>query len=160
ARGDARTASLRPNPIFYFDTQLLPLTRPFVPTNQGGPPQTDVYLSYPIDWFVFGKRAAAMQAALLDVRASESTFADLVRTRVLEATTAYYDMLEAKALLDVARQVVKNYEQVEAITEKAVAGGGRPQVELNRIRLSLLSSMQTLRTAEYNLVNSRAKLWA
>lgn len=160
AKGEAWTASLKPNPYLYVDTQLLPLTRAFTPTKQGGPPQTDVYLSYRIDWFLFGKRAARMRAAALHVRSSEAAFADLIRVRVLEAATVYYDVLEAKGLLNVAQQVVANYERVEAVTAKAVAGGGRPRVELNRIRLNLLKSRQVMRIAAYNLVAAKARLKA
>src|SRR5262249_8679291 len=60
ANADALTASLKPNPELFTDVQLLPLPRPFTVDAQGGPPQQDVIVSYPIDWFLFGKRAAAM----------------------------------------------------------------------------------------------------
>jgi cobalt-zinc-cadmium efflux system outer membrane protein len=60
ANGDALTASLKPNPTFNINQTLLPLTRPFTVDEQGGPPQLDIGLAYPIDWFLFGKRAAAM----------------------------------------------------------------------------------------------------
>ncbi|WP_020473820.1 TolC family protein [Zavarzinella formosa] len=158
ANADALTASLRPNPELFTDAQLLPLTRPFTVTRQGGPPQQDVNLSYSIDWFLFGKRAAAMQAALLGVRVSESEYADRVRQRILEAATAYYDVLEGKALLELARQDVSNLKRVEAVTEKAIEIGGRPQVDLNRIRLDRLKSEQAVRDAENTLVGARATL--
>jgi cobalt-zinc-cadmium efflux system outer membrane protein len=158
ANGDALTASLKPNPTFNINQTLLPLTRPFTVDAQGGPPQLDIGLAYPIDWFLFGKRAAAMQAALLGVRISESEFADLVRQRVLQAATAYYDVLAAKALRDLARQDVDNLKQVESITQKSVTAGNRPAVELNRVRLDRLQSEQTLRDAEKTLVNAKAQL--
>ena len=78
AHADALTASLRPNPTLYLDIQLLPLTRPFTPDATGGPPQQDVNLTYPIDWYLFGKRAANMAAAAQGVRVSEAEFATLV----------------------------------------------------------------------------------
>jgi cobalt-zinc-cadmium efflux system outer membrane protein len=158
AYGDALTASLRPNPTFNINQTLLPLTRPFTVDRQGGPPQLDIGLAYPIDWFLFGKRAAAMQAATLGVRVSESEFADLVRQRVLQAATAYYDVLEAKALLDLARQDVDNLKQVESVAQKSVEAGNRPAVELNRVRLDRLQSEQALRNAENALVNAKARL--
>jgi cobalt-zinc-cadmium efflux system outer membrane protein len=160
ANADALTASLKPNPTLFTDGQLLPLTRPFTVTEQGGPPQQDVNVSYPIDWFIFGKRAAAMASAALGVRVSEADYADLVRTRVQEAATDYYDVLEAKSLLGLARQDVENLERVEASTARAVAAGGKPQVDLNRVRLDLLQSRQTLREAELTLATAKAKLRA
>jgi cobalt-zinc-cadmium efflux system outer membrane protein len=160
ANADALTASLKPNPTLLTDAILLPLTRPFTVDRQGGPPQQDVNISYPIDWFIFGKRAAAMASAALGVRGSEADYADLVRTRVEAAATAFYDVLEAKSLLDLARQDVENLERVEASTARAVAAGGKPQVDLNRVRLDLLQSRQTLREAELALATAKAKLRA
>lgn len=160
ASADALTASLKPNPELFTDIQLLPLTRPFTVDKQGGPPQQDVNLSYPIDWFLFGKRAAAMQGAGLGVRVSEAAYADFVRLRVLEAATAYYDVLEAIALLGLARQDAGNLKRMESVTQKAVENGGRPQVELNRIRLDRLRSEQAVRDAENGRVKAMARLQA
>lgn len=158
ANADALTASLKPNPQFFTDIQLLPLTRPFTPTRQGGPPQFDAIVSYPIDWFLFGKRAAAMQAADYGVRVSESEYQDLIRVRVLEAAIAYYGVLEARALRDVARQDTENFRRIELLTSSAVENGGRPLVELNRIRLDRLRSEQSLRDAENALVAAISQL--
>lgn len=160
ANADALTASLRPNPTLFTDAQLLPLTRPFTATAQGGPPQQDVQVTYPIDWFVFGKRAANMAAAALGVRVSEAEFADRVRLRVTEAALGYYDVLEARALLDLAHENVTSLEQVEAALAKGVEAGGRPRVELDRLRLDLLRSRQSLRDAETALVTTKARLRA
>ncbi|MDW8264097.1 MAG: TolC family protein [Gemmataceae bacterium] len=160
AYGDAWTAALRPNPTLEIAQTLLPLTRPFTVDKQGGPPQLDIGGSYRIDWFLFGKRAAAMQAAALGVQASEAEFADRVRRRVLESAEAYYDVLEAKALLDLAHRDVANFRRIEEITQKAVAGGGRPQVELGRIRLDRLRAEQSVRDAENALVAAKARLRA
>jgi cobalt-zinc-cadmium efflux system outer membrane protein len=160
AAGEALQASLTPNPTLGISQTLLPLTRPFTVDKQGGPPQLDIGVSYPIDWFLFGKRAAAMQAAGLGVRVSEAEYADLVRQRVLEAATAYYDVLEARALLDLAQQDAANFRQVEEITRRAVEGGGRPQVELGRIRLDRLRAEQSVRDAMNDLVAAKARLRA
>jgi len=160
ANADALTASLPPNPTLFADGQLLPLTQPFTTDRQGGPPQADVVVTYPIDWFVFGKRAAAMQAAGLGVRVAECDYADLVRQRVLAAASAYYDVLEAKALATLAGQDVESLGRVEAATRKAVEGGGRPQVELSRIRLDRLRGEQVVRDAEAVRVGATARLRA
>jgi len=161
ADAEAITASLKPNPVLSVDQTLLPLTRPFVAdVREGGPPQLDVILEYPIDWYLFGKRTAEIQSAQWGMQVSQSEFADLVRERVLEATVAFYDILEARELRDLARQDVENLRQVESITGQAVADGGRPQVELSRIRLDRLAAEQELRNAENELVTAKAELWA
>lgn len=158
SNADLTTASLIPNPQFFTDLQLMPLTHKFTPSRQGGPPQFDAILSYPIDWFLFGKRAAQMNATDLGVRVSQSEYHDLVRVRVLEAAVNYYGVLEAKALRDVARQDVENFQKIEALTSMAVDNGGRAKVDLNRIRLDRLRSEQSLRDAENNLVAAFARL--
>lgn len=160
AQGEALTASLRPNPTFGISQTLMPLIRPFTEDLQGGPPQLDLGVSYRIDWFLFGKRAAALQAAKLGVKVSEAEFADLIRQRVQEVATTYYDVLEAKSLLQLAQQDAANLKQVEELTRKAVEGGGRPQVELGRIRLDRLRAEQAVRDSENNLVAAKARLWA
>jgi cobalt-zinc-cadmium efflux system outer membrane protein len=158
ANADALTASLRPNPAVFTDIQLLPLTRPFTVTDQGGPPQQDVMVGYAIDWFVFGKRAAAMASAAVGVRQSRADYTDLIRLRVLETVVAFYDVAEARGLVKVAEQDVANLKQVEAVTRKAVEAGGRPTVEGHRVRLDLLKSEQTLREARATLQINKAKL--
>jgi cobalt-zinc-cadmium efflux system outer membrane protein len=59
-----------------------------------------------------------------------------------------------------ARQDVENLEKVEAATAKAVAIGGKTQVELNRLRLDLAQARRLVRDAETALVTARAKLRA
>lgn len=160
ANADALSASLKPNPMMGVSGTLMPLTRPFTKTMQGGPPQFDVGVAYPIDWYLFGKRAAAMVSSCLGVKVSEAEYADLVRQRVQEAAIAYYDVLEARALRVLARQDVANLRRVAEVSRKAIENGGRPQVELSRIRLDLLRSEQSLRESEAALVGAKARLRA
>ncbi len=160
AGGDAVTASLKPNPTLTVYQSLLPLVQPFTVDRTGGPPQFDLGVGYPVDWFLFGKRAAAMQAAGLGVRVSEADYADRVRTRVLEAGSAFYDVQEARALLDIARQDADNLARLEGVTRTAVANGGRPAVDLSRIRLDRLRAEQVTRDAETARVTAVAKLRA
>lgn len=160
AQAEALTASLLPNPQVNISQTLLPLTRPFTPDKQGGPPQLDVGVRYPIDWFLFGKRVATLSSAALGVRVAEAEFANVVRQRVLEATLRYYDLLEAKALLALAEQDVENLRRIEEITAKAVASGGRPRVELQRVQLDRLRAEQALREVEKNRVTAVARLRA
>ncbi len=160
AVGEAMTASQRPNPTLATDAQLLPLTRPFTPQQQGGPPQFDAMVSYPIDWFLFGKRKAAMASTGIGIRQTESEYYDLVRQRVRDASSLYFDIVELKALRDLARQDVESLAKVAAITRKAADSGARSAVDADRARLQLLDSQQFLRNAEAMLANSKARLRA
>jgi cobalt-zinc-cadmium efflux system outer membrane protein len=159
ANADLLTSSLLPNPTLLVDGLFLPLRR-ITPDQPGGPPQTDVQIGYPIDWYLFGKRAAAMASAFLGVRQSEASFADLIRQRVTATATAFYTVLEAKALVELAREDVANLSRLAAAMRQAVGAGGKPVVDLNRVQLDLLRSQQGLRGAESTLVAARASLRA
>ena len=160
ANGDALTASLSPNPTLSVNQTLLPLTRPFTVDRQGGPPQLDVGVAYPIDWCVFGKQAAMMVSAGLGVRVSEADFADLIRQRVRETSQEFYNVLEARALLELARNDLQTKQQTEEIIRKARAAGGRTEVDLDRIRLETLLSRQVVRESEANVSSSVSRLRA
>ena len=159
ARADLQTSSLFPNPTLTADGIFLPL-RAFTPDRPGGPPQMDVIVGYPIDWFLFGKRAAAMTSARFGVQQSESDYADLIRQRVTTTAGAFYDVLEAKALLDLARLDAKNLSELANRTENALKVGGKAKVDLDRIRLDQLKSEQAVRDAEAAVVVAKGKLRA
>jgi outer membrane protein, heavy metal efflux system len=157
ANADLRTSSLFPNPTMLVDGLALP-TRGVTPDHTSGPAQIDVFASYPIDWFVFGKRAAAMASARLGVRQSESDYAGVIRQRVATTAVAFYDVVEAKELLKLAREDTANLKKVEAITQKAKDAGNRTKVDLDRVRLDMLRSEQAVREAESALAVAKAKL--
>ncbi len=161
ANADLLTSSLLPNPTFLTDGIFLPLQK-WTPDRPGGPPQMDVQLSYSIDWFLFGKRVAAMASASAGVRASEADYADLIRQRVTDTAVAFYDVQEAQALLELAREDLANLQKVERATEKAVQKGlgGLPPIQLKRVRLDVLKSEQTLREAQLSLAEAEARLLA
>src|SRR5262249_42520049 len=125
-----------------------------------GPTELDVIVGFPIDWFLFGKRAAAIANARLGVDVSAADYADLVRLRVAATVAAFYDVLEAQALLDLARQDRDSLKRLEAITADRVKLGGAGSVELDRIRLTVLDSQREVRTREVALVTAKAKLRA
>jgi cobalt-zinc-cadmium efflux system outer membrane protein len=159
ANADLLTSSLPPNPTFTPDGVLLPLRR-FTIEKQGGPPQIDFLLAYPIDWFLFGKRTAAIASARLGVDVSAADYADLVRQRVAATIAVFYDVLEALALLDLAQQDRDSLKRVEGITAERVKLGGVGTIEQDRIRLSVLDSEREVRNRQTALTSARAKLRA
>lgn len=160
AKADSWTASLAPNPEVAVAGGLLPLNGPFTENRPGGPPEFSLGFSYSVDWFLFGKRAAAMASSAIGISVSEADYANLIRQRVTETSLAFYDVMEARELLEVARQDVTNLERIEGVTVKAVDNGGRPKVELNRVRLDLLNVRRTLRDAQCAHVSAKARLRA
>jgi outer membrane protein, heavy metal efflux system len=159
ANADLLTSSLPPNPTQTINGVFLPL-RPFTPERPGGPQELDVIAGFPIDWFLFGKRTAAIANAQLGVEVSAADYADLVRQRVAATIAAFYDVLEARALLDLAREDLASLRRVEIITRQRVKLGGVGTIEQERIRLSVLDSEREVRSRESALVTAKAKLRA
>lgn len=160
AQAELKTAGTKPNPTLDISQTLNPLFRAFTPTKQGGPPQLDVGIAYPIDWWLFGKMAAAVAAARLGVDVSEYDYADRVRQRIGDVALAFLDVLEARALVALAERDLSNLRQVEDALKKGVKFGGKAGVDLNRISLDRLKSEQTLREARLALVQGKARLRA
>ena len=159
ARADLWTASLVPNPVLDTGGSLLPLGQPFNPTTaQGGPPQFDVGVAFPIDWLLFGKRSAAIDTARAGVDVAAAEFADLVRQRLAATIDAFYAVLEAKALLDLARQDLDNFQHLQQITEDLVRLGGAGTIENDRVRVSLLDSQREVRRRAADLAIAKAAL--
>ena len=158
ARADYCTSTLFPNPTLEMSAGALPSRR--YREMDGGPPDFTVQVEYPIDWFLFAKRKAEMNSARLGVFPSQEEYADLIRQRVTETATEFYDVLEAKALLAVAREDLEILTNIETITRRMVEIGSLSNVELDRVRLDLYKGRQELLEAESELTISRAKLWA
>ena len=166
---DAVRATLAADPLLqagmaaiqeaHADWGTLPI-KTLTPEAPGGPPQLDISISMPIDWFLFAKRAAAMESARVGTEISEAQYADLIRTRVAETSVAFYDLLEAKSQRELARQDVEILSRLESVIEQAQAAGGLPALDLKRVHLDLLQSRQALLEADRDLAVARANLWA
>ena len=156
AKAEWIARSLIPNPSLGIAGDAIPFRRRDAHMES----EFTVHVEVPLDWFLFAKRAAEMNSARWDVRQSQAEYADLVRQRIAETATAFYDVLETKALLSLAGQNMEILASVEAVTQRAVAAGGVPSVELDRIRLELFRNRQELLEIESQLNIAKAKLWA
>ncbi|MCI0462810.1 MAG: TolC family protein [Gemmataceae bacterium] len=159
ARADLWTASLLPNPGLSSGITALPLVRPFTVDRQGGPPQLDNIIYLPISWLLSGKRTADMGNARLGIDVAGAEFADQVRQRVSAAVTAYYDLLEAEALLKLARADLENLERVEQVA-RARAKGVAGAADVQAVLLAMRESARELRRRQTAVVTTRATLRA
>jgi cobalt-zinc-cadmium efflux system outer membrane protein len=160
AEADLTTAGLIPNPDFSTGQTLMPLNREFTVTRQGGPPQFDVGVAMPIDWFLFGKRAAAIVSGEYGVDAAAADFANTIRLRISATIKAFYDVLEAQAMVKLAQENQKNLVAMEKIILNRVALGGVGTIEADRIKLSIFASHRELHTQELNLASALNQLRA
>lgn len=157
ARADFLTDSLIPNPQLFVDGQLLPLQTVDI-NNQAGPPQYDANLTFPIDWWLFGKRVAAMEASRIGVDVANADYADLIRRKVLETVSAFYDLLESQEVLKLSEESFKDIQRIEDITKKQVEAGGAGTIELDRVKLAVLDAQRDLRLRRDAVAQSKAKL--
>jgi cobalt-zinc-cadmium efflux system outer membrane protein len=160
AEADVQTASQAPNPVVSLSKTLTPLGNTFTADRQGGPPQRDLELSYPLDWFLFGKRGSAVAAARLGLEEARATYDDFVRQRKTDIAVAFLGVLEAGALLDLARQDASDLDRLQAIAEKRVALGGAAAVEVDRIAVAVLEGRREMRRREAALRVARSALSA
>ena len=158
AQSDLWTASLLPNPTLGTGGSLLPLDRAFTVTRQGGPPQFDVGIAFPVDWLLFGKRAAAITSARSGVDVAAAEYADLVRQRLAATVAAFYDVLEAEALLALAREDLESFERLQHITEELVHLGGAGTIEVDRVRVLVLDSQRDVRQRTAAVAVAKAAL--
>jgi cobalt-zinc-cadmium efflux system outer membrane protein len=136
ARADVLTASLRANPLFYADSQLIPYDK-YSASRPGGPTQYDVNISHPIDYS--RKRRARMQVAGRAVRVIEAQYQDAVRIEINNLYILYVDVLAARQALRYANASVSGLEELLRATSrlKEIAEGTSPAVSQIRGQLEL-----------------------
>lgn len=157
ARADYTTAGLLPNPSLSMAQSLVPFPGGSV---ADGPMQFDAELSYSLDSLVFGKRVAAIEAARSGVDVALAEYSDVARQRILEAISAYYDVLQARELRRIARDEVAQLEQLETISKERGTLGGAGQFEVDRIRLAVVGGRRRLVQAEAEFDKARSQLRA
>jgi cobalt-zinc-cadmium efflux system outer membrane protein len=157
AEAELITASLIPNTSLFADYQLIPLQQANI-QNQLGPPQADVMLTIPIDWLVFGKRVAQMQAARLGVDVTNADYADQHRLQVGRTVDAFYEVLADEEFLKLAEKNHEELLEVEKATEELVKNKKAGNVEQDRIKLAVLEAFLEIHERERTLAGAKARL--
>jgi cobalt-zinc-cadmium efflux system outer membrane protein len=147
ARADTLQASLRANPVFYADAQLIPFGQ-FNRQVPGGPTQYDVNITHPLD--VSHKRQARTLVASRAERVLEAQYQEAVRQRIDDVYDAFVlGALAARQTVRYARQSVQGLEKLVAKTEDLYRGGSVSRTDFNRVKIQL-------RTAKLGLVDAEA----
>jgi cobalt-zinc-cadmium efflux system outer membrane protein len=109
ARADILTASLRANPIFYADSQLVPYGSDSV-RRPDGPTQYDVNISHPIDYSK--KRRSRMAYAARALEVMEAQFQNEVRLAIQNVYSAYVDVLAARETVHYVQASIRGLDEV------------------------------------------------
>jgi cobalt-zinc-cadmium efflux system outer membrane protein len=157
AEADLITSSLIPNPSLFADCQLIPLQRADI-HNQIGPPQWDTLVAFPIDWLLFGKRLAAMQAARLGIEVSSADFANVLRIQLAQTVDAFYEVLMDDAYFKLAVKNLEELTELEKLTEELAQNKKVGALELDRIKLAVHEAVLERHDRELALDLAKARL--
>ncbi len=131
ARADQLTASLRANPIFYADGQLVPYGE-YTKQRPGGQTQYDINISYPVDFS--GKRRARMGVAASATRIVEAQYQDAVRLQIANLANAYISVLAARETVRYVDAGVKGLEGILAAATRQQTFGDRTSADVSRLQ--------------------------
>ncbi len=153
AEADVLTASLRANPIFYADAQLVPYGH-YSNHRPGGQRQFDVNITYPLD--VTFKRLARIAVADRAKQVTAMQFQDSVRQQIDNLYTVFVDVLAAQQTLAYSRAFFQGISKVYGRTEELFKAGAAIEADLLKIKAQVeLAQLQVRESGEAVVTASR-----
>ena len=150
------TAYLRPNPDFTLTvdgTQITPykdVWRPFAGTFESPG------ISYLHERR--HKRELRLESAQKATRIAVSTQADVERTLLFNLRSAFVSTLEAKAVLQLAKDNLAYYDHVLDVSRNRFQAGDMAQIDLDRLELQRVQYESDFEAAEENLATAKIQL--
>ena len=150
------TAFLRPNPTFSLSadgTQIAPDNgrwRPFAGTFES-PGVSYLHERQ-------RKRELRLESAKKATLIAESNHADLERTLIFNLRSAFVSTLQAKAVLQLAKENLAYYDRVLDISRNRFNAGDIAQVDLDRLELQRVQYESDLQAATENLETAKIQL--
>lgn len=150
------TADLRPNPTFTLSadgTQIAPdhgVWQPFAGT-----------LVSPGVGYLFErahKRALRLESAQKATLIAESGHVDLDRTLLFDLRSAFVSTLQAKAVLQLAKDNIAYYDHVLDVSRERFKAGDIAQIDLDRLELQRVQYESDAQTADVNLRTAKIQL--
>ncbi|HWY54737.1 MAG TPA: TolC family protein [Terriglobales bacterium] len=156
SRAEEITAFLRPNPTFTLSadgTQIAPDRgewKPFAGTFE------TPSLSYLHERQ--HKRELRLESAKMATLIAESNHADLERTLIFNLRNAFVSTLQAKAVLQLAKDNLAYYDRLLDISRNRFQAGDIAQIDLDRLELQRVQYESDVQTAVVNLRTSKIQL--
>lgn len=155
-RADEISAGLRPNPEFSFTqdgTQI-------VPHNGVWQPLAGTFLVPSISYLHERdhKRELRLQSAREGTQIAASQHQDLERTMLFTLRTAFVQVLEAKAVVELAKQELDYYDHIIDISDERFKKGDLAEVDFERIDLQRVQYESDLQAADVNLRTAKIQL--
>jgi cobalt-zinc-cadmium efflux system outer membrane protein len=156
SRAQEITAFLRPNPQLSLSidgTQITPekgIWRPFAGT----------YETPGISFLQERqhKRQLRLESAKKGTLIAEATHADMERTMLFNLRSAFVSTLQAKAVLQLARDNLVYYDHVLDISRSRFSAGDIAQIDLDRLELQRVQYESDLQAAEESLETAKIQL--
>ncbi len=150
------TADLRPNPQFTLaqdGTQIAPhdgVWQPFRGT----------YIVPNVSYLHERehKRELRLKSAQEGTQIATSLHSDLERNLLFDLRSQFVQTLEARSLVDLARQELAYYDHIIQISQDRFRAGDLAQIDLDRIELQRVQYESDLQTAEVNLRTAKIQL--
>jgi cobalt-zinc-cadmium efflux system outer membrane protein len=161
ARADTLQASLRSNPVFYQDGQLLQYrgsSTQFTRAAPGGPSQFDTNISYPLD--ISHKRQARTAVASRAERVLEAQYQDAIRNRIDDVYSAYATALGARQTVRYSKESLKALEKLTTLTEQLHTKGQIALADLNLVKIKLRIARLGMQDAEAAYLRAKLDLGA
>jgi cobalt-zinc-cadmium efflux system outer membrane protein len=131
AEADVLTASLRNNPIFYADQQLVPYGH-YSFLRPGGPQQTDINVNIPVD--VGRIRPARTEVFRRAKRVVEAQLQDVIRQQIDNLYTVFIDLVAARLTLQYSQAYLTGTDRLLGIYEARLRGGEIYRADVEVIR--------------------------
>src|SRR5579864_2291446 len=150
------TAFLRPNPTFTLSadgTQIAPdngIWRPFAGTFES-PGVSYLHERQ-------HKRELRLESVKKETLIAESNHADLERALLFNLRSAFVSTLQAKAVLQLAKDNLAYYDRVLDISRSRFNAGDIAQIDLDRLELQRVQYESDAQTAEVNLRTAKIQL--
>lgn len=157
ARADELTASLRANPVFYADAQLVPYGQ-YTRNRPGGQTQYDVNISYPLD--LSRKRRARSASAARATRVIEAQYQDAVRRSIDNLYAGFVDVLQARRAIAFAEAGLEGLVKAQKATEDLYRGNEKKQSDIFRVQLSRQNGEQQVVESHESLLKAKRALAA
>ncbi|MCI0721738.1 MAG: TolC family protein [Acidobacteria bacterium] len=155
ARAGVTQARLRPNPEFDVASESYPLFEsnpgPFFRNSE-----LIARVGQPIE--LGGKRGKRTRVAEQEVEVSESLLQDTIRQLKLELKTRYYRVVLAKAELQLAQEVLGQFDEIIEINRKRFEQGEISGLDLARVETERRRFFDDLVAAELALKNAKTAL--
>jgi cobalt-zinc-cadmium efflux system outer membrane protein len=155
AEADVLTANLRANPIFYADTELEPYGH-FSFLRPGGPPQTDVNISYPFD--ITFKRLARTRSAREAKSVTEAQLQDAIRNQIDNLYTVYEDNVAAGLTLQFSEIYLNGIKRLQTLVQELYRAGQVKEADLLAVTVSVHKSELQLREARQAKIKANRAL--